>query len=121
MPTHASVFELEPHQIWNGVVARPLHGERITVGIFELEPLTPVPEHRPDNEQLGLVLKGSIPMVSGGERRNLQAGGIYSIGSGVTHSGESGPDSATVMDAFSPARSDWNDSTRPAVAAGRWP
>jgi quercetin dioxygenase-like cupin family protein len=121
MPTYASVAGLEPHQIWNGVVARPLHGERITVGILEFETLTPVPEHRHDNEQLGLVLKGSITMVIGGERRNLQVGGMYSSGSGVPHSGESGPDGATVMDAFSPARSDWNDSTRLAVAAGRWP
>jgi len=56
-----------------------------------------------------------------GERCNLQAGGMCSIGCGVPHSGESGPDGATVMDAFSPARSDWNDSTRLPVAAERWP
>ena len=45
MPTYASAG-LEPDQIWNGVVARPLHGERITVGILEFEPLTAVPAGR---------------------------------------------------------------------------
>jgi hypothetical protein len=35
--------------------------------------------------------------------------------------GESGPDGATVIDVFSPVRSDWNDTPRLAVTEGRWP
>jgi quercetin dioxygenase-like cupin family protein len=96
MSTYASVAGLQPRQIRDGVVARPLHGARITVGILEFEPLTQVPEHRHDNEQMGLVLKGSITMVIDGERRDLQVGGMYSIRSGIPHSGEAGPDGATV-------------------------
>ena len=34
------VAGLQLHQIWGGVVARPLHGESLTVGILDLEPLT---------------------------------------------------------------------------------
>src|SRR5579859_2300682 len=79
MSTYASVAGLQPRQIWDGVVASPLRGARITVGILEFEPLTQVPEHRHDNEQMGLVLKGSITMVIDGERRDLQVGGMYSI------------------------------------------
>ncbi len=103
------------------MVARPLHGERITVGILEFEPLTQVPDHRHDNEQLGLDVKGSITMVIDGERRDLQVGGMYPIRSGISHSGEAGPDGATVLDVFSPVRSDWNDIPRMPVAEGRWP
>ena len=33
----------------------------------------------------------------------------------------SGPDGATVLDLFSPVRSDWNDGPLMAVAEGRWP
>jgi hypothetical protein len=40
MSTYGSVAGLQPHQIWGGVVARPLHGERLTVGILDFEPLT---------------------------------------------------------------------------------
>ena len=32
-----------------------------------------------------------------------------------------GPDGATVIDVFSPVRSDWNDTTRLAITEGRWP
>lgn len=121
MSTYVSVAGLQPHQIWDGVVVRPLRGERITVGILEFEPLTKVPEHRHDNKQLGLVLKGSITMVIDGERRELHVGDMYSVRGGVPHSGEVGPDGATVTDSFSPPRSDWNDAPRLAAAKGRWP
>jgi quercetin dioxygenase-like cupin family protein len=121
MSAHDSVAGLEPRQIWAGVVARPLRSERITVGILEFEPMTHVAEHRHDNEQLGLDLKGSITMVIDGERRDRQVGGMYSIRSGISHSGEAGPDGATVLDVFSPVRSDSNDTPRMAVAKGRWP
>ena len=121
MSTYVSVAGLQPHQIWDGVIARPLHGDTITVGILDFEPLTQVPEHRHANEQLGLVLKGSIAMVIDGARRDLRVGDMYSIRSGIPHSGEAGPDGATVVDVFSPIRSDWSDTPRLAVAEGRWP
>src|ERR1700682_4427177 len=108
-------------QIWGGVVARPLHGESLTVGILDFEPLTHVPEHRHASEQLGLVVKGSITMVIDGQRRELRVGEMYWIRGGIPHSGESGPDGATVIDVFSPVRSDWNDTPRLAVTEGRWP
>lgn len=121
MSAHDSLVGLQPRQRWDGVVARPLHGARITVGILEFEPMTHVAEHRHDNEQLGLDLKGSITMVIDGERRDLQVGGMYSIRSGIPPSGEAGPDGATGLDVFSPVRSDRNATPRMAVAEGRWP
>jgi quercetin dioxygenase-like cupin family protein len=121
MSTYGSVAGLQPHQIWGGVVARPLHGESLTVGILDFEPLTHVPEHRHASEQLGLVVEGSITMVIDGERHDLPMGDMYSIRSGIPHSGESGPDGATVIDVFSPVRSDWNDTRSLAVTEGRWP
>lgn len=121
MSTYVSVAGLQPYQIWDGAVARPLHGDRITVGIIDFEPLTHVPEHRHANEQLGFVLRGSITMTIAGERRELRKGDMYSIRSGIPHSGEAGPNGATVADVFSPVRSDWNDMPRLAIAEGRWP
>jgi hypothetical protein len=40
MSTYVSVAGLKPHQIWGGVVVRPLHGESLAVGIIDFEPLT---------------------------------------------------------------------------------
>jgi quercetin dioxygenase-like cupin family protein len=121
MSTFVSVAGLRPRRIWDGAVVRPLHGERITVGIIEFEPLAHVPEHRHDNEQLGLVLEGSITMVIDGDRRELHAGDLYLVRGGVPHSGEAGPAGATVADAFSPVRVDWDDAPYLAAAEGRWP
>jgi quercetin dioxygenase-like cupin family protein len=76
-------------------------------------------EHRHENQQLGLVVKGAITMVIDGERRELRVGDMYSVRGGIPHSGETGPDGATVVDVFSPVRCDWNDTPRLAVAEGR--
>ena len=43
MSAHDSVAGLEPRQIWDGVVAHPLHGAGITVGILEFEPMNDTP------------------------------------------------------------------------------
>jgi hypothetical protein len=40
MSTYVSVAGLQPHQIWGGVVARPLHGKSLNAGILHFEPLT---------------------------------------------------------------------------------
>jgi hypothetical protein len=39
---------------------------------------------------------------------------------GIPHSGEAGPDGATVLDVFSPVRSDRNDTPRLAVTKRHW-
>ncbi len=39
MSTYVSVAGLRPDQIWGGAVARPRHGEGLTVGILDFEPL----------------------------------------------------------------------------------
>jgi quercetin dioxygenase-like cupin family protein len=121
MGTDVSVAEPQLYQIWDGAVARPLHGGKVTVGVIDFEPLTHVCEHRHETEQLGLVVKGAITMVIDGERRELRVGDMYSIRGGIPHSGETGPDGAPIVDVFSPVRSDWNDTPRLAVAEGRWP
>ena len=40
MSSYVSVAGLQPDQSWGGVVARPLHGESLAVGILDFEPLT---------------------------------------------------------------------------------
>src|SRR5688572_24874486 len=54
------IAALEPFRVWDGVVARAVEGERCSFAVVELEPSCVVPEHRHDNEQLGMVLRGSV-------------------------------------------------------------
>lgn len=104
--------ELELQQIWDGVAARAVHGERLTLAIVELDSHSVVPEHSHDHEQLGVVLRGSVTFRVGNEKRDLQAGGTWRIPSNVPHEVRAGPDGAVVVDVFAPTRDDWHERER---------
>src|SRR5919201_1540473 len=59
MEPFADVSALPARLIWQSVTVRAVDGERLTLGVVELDPNAVVPEHRHDHEQLGLVLPGS--------------------------------------------------------------
>jgi quercetin dioxygenase-like cupin family protein len=94
-------------QLFEGITARAVHGERLTLAVVELEPGAVVAEHHHEDEQLGVVLRGRLTLRVGDEERAMDAGGTWRIASGVVHSGHAGPDGAEVIDVFSPPRSDW--------------
>ena len=104
--------ELEVQQIWDGVAARSVHGERLTLAVVELDPGSVVPEHSHDHEQLGFVLRGTVAFRVGEETRDLRAGGTWRIPSNVPHEVRVGPQGAVVVDVFAPARDDWGDRDR---------
>ena len=116
---HLSAFELQ--QIWDGVSARSLQGERLTLGIVELDPDAVVPEHRHEHEQLGMVLRGSVRFRVGDDVGNLGPGGTWRIPSQVPHEVVAGRDGAVVVDVFSPPREDWADLDAAPARDPRWP
>jgi quercetin dioxygenase-like cupin family protein len=120
-----SAFEelpgIAPQNIWNGVVVRAVHGERITLGVVELEPSSTVPEHSHENEQLGIVLSGSLTFRVGDESRELTAGGTWCIPANTPHEVVTGPDGAVVLDVFAPTRDDWSAFEPQAPLKPRWP
>jgi quercetin dioxygenase-like cupin family protein len=112
---------IEPRAIWDGLTARPVHGERITLAVVELEPDADLPEHSHDNEQLGIVLMGSLTLRVGDEERLLGPGQTWRIGSNTPHSGRTGPDGAVVVDVFAPPRHDWAAADRLEARQPLWP
>jgi quercetin dioxygenase-like cupin family protein len=98
---------LRPLVIWNGILARAVHGERITLAVVELEPGSVVSDHAHENEQLGMVLSGSVRFRVGDEERELGPGETWRIPPSVPHEVHTGPDGAVVIDVFGPPRSDW--------------
>jgi quercetin dioxygenase-like cupin family protein len=112
---------IRPHILRDGVVARAVTGERMTLAVIDLESKAVVPEHKHENEQLGFVISGSITMRVGSEKLELQAGGTYTIPSNVPHEAVAGPQGATVVDVFAPVRADWAALKRAEPSAGRWP
>jgi unsaturated pyranuronate lyase len=107
MSAYAHLSQIGPLAIWTGVLGRAVQGAHITMAVVELAPNCIVPEHAHHNEQLGLVLKGSMLFTVGGERRELVAGDTYNIPSNVPHGVVAGPEGAVAIDVFSPVRADW--------------
>jgi quercetin dioxygenase-like cupin family protein len=117
----AQLGELPPLQIWDGVAGRALHGERLTLSVVELDPGTIVPEHAHENEQIGMVVSGSVSFRVADETRELAPGGTWCILANVPHEVHTGPQGAVVIEAFGPARSDWESLERRPPTRPRWP
>jgi quercetin dioxygenase-like cupin family protein len=116
-----SVSSLELQRIWDGVHGRLVHGERITLGVVELDPDSIVPEHSHEHEQLGLCLAGSLRFRVGDETRELRAGQTWCIPSNVPHEVHVGTEGAVVIDVFTPTRDDWREAERVSERPPRWP
>ncbi len=121
MQAFAEVGSLGPQQIWEGVVGRTVHGERITLSLLELDPNTVVPEHSHENEQIGILLQGALRFQIGDEARHLEPGGTWRILAHVPHSVEVGPEGAVLVEVFSPVRDDWHAIEHQEPRPGRWP
>jgi quercetin dioxygenase-like cupin family protein len=95
--------------VWGETVkARRIEGARITMAVVELAPDSVVPGHRHENEQLGMVITGSVIFTIGDETRELGPGGTWRIPSDVPHGVTTGPAGAVVIDVFAPPRRDWD-------------
>ena len=121
MSAFAGVSSLDLQRIWDGVHARVVHGERITLGVIELDADSIVPEHSHDHEQLGICLSGSLVFRVGDESKELGAGETWSIPSNVPHEVHVGPAGAVVLDVFAPIRDDWREVERIGLRPPRWP
>ena len=119
------VFEdlavIPPQPIWDGLLARAVHGQQITLAVVEVDAGADLPEHAHGNEQAGIVVRGSLELRVGEEERTVAPGGTYVIPSGVPHAGRGGPEGAVVVDVFAPPRADWEAVARQDPHAPRWP
>jgi quercetin dioxygenase-like cupin family protein len=104
-------------QVWETVAARAVHGERQSLAVVELEPNAVVPEHRHENEQLGLVITGSLTFRIADETRELGPGETWTIPSNVPHEVTAGPEGAV----FAPVRADWAALETAEPRGPRWP
>jgi quercetin dioxygenase-like cupin family protein len=107
MTNLADLAEIVPIQVFDGIRARRVEGERITLAVVELDPGAVVPEHRHPHEQNGMVITGQMTFRVGPDERVLGPGGTWRILGDVPHTATAGPDGAVVIDVFSPIRSDW--------------
>ncbi len=116
MSAFSDVREIVPQRIWDGLVARSVHGSEATFAVLNLDPNIAVPEHAHANEQIGILLSGSVSFDVGGERKELAPGAIWVIPPHVPHSVDAGPGGAAIIEIFAPPRHDW--AAHPELAPG---
>ena len=117
----ANVAALGPHRIWDGVVGRTVHAERVTMTLIELDPAAVVPEHGHEQEQVGFLVEGEMTFSVGGETRKLGPGGTWRIPANVPHSVVAGAEGAVAFEVFAPIRDDWSGHERHEPSPPRWP
>ena len=121
MSAFDDLASIAPHAIWNGLRARAVESERMTFAVIELDPKIAVPEHAHDNEQVGVLVSGTLRFRIGDETRDLEPGGTWSIPANVPHEVEAGPEGAVAIEAFAPARVDWASLERLDPSVPAWP
>jgi quercetin dioxygenase-like cupin family protein len=108
-------------RVWESVAARAVHGDRQSLAVVELDPNAIVPEHQHENEQLGIVITGSLMFRIADETRNLGPGETWTIPSNAPHEVKAGPEGAVVIDVFAPVRADWDELEHADPREPRWP
>jgi quercetin dioxygenase-like cupin family protein len=121
MSAFQSLAELNVIPIWGGVIARAVEGREMTLAVVELGPDTVVSPHQHPNEQIGIVVRGSLRFTVGPETRVLHAGETYCIHGGVLHDAVAGPDGCVAIDIFAPVREDWRKFTPEPPRPPDWP
>ncbi|MEJ7748225.1 MAG: cupin domain-containing protein [Candidatus Limnocylindrales bacterium] len=122
MPDLTDIADVPGIDVWGTTVrARVIAGERASLALVELDPDAVVSEHLHDNEQLGIVIEGSVTFTIAGVTRILGPGGTWRIPSGATHDIVAGSSGAVVVDVFAPVRADWAALPRSEPRALRWP
>lgn len=121
MEVFRTVDEHASQRIWDGVTGRAVHGKQLTLAVIELAPDTVIPEHSHVNEQVGLLVEGSLSFRAGDETRELAQGATWCIPAHVPHEVRVGDEGAVVVEAFSPARDDWRTLAELEPSKSRWP
>ena len=112
---------IPPQMLADGYLARAVHGKQLTLAVVEAAAGAVLPEHRHDNEQFGIVIKGSVTFRIGDEERSLGPGGIWRIPSDTPHTVTAGEQGAVVIDIFSPPRDDWGRHEQLTPRRPSWP
>lgn len=112
---------IAPQRIWEGVEGRAVYGDQMTLAVVELAPGSDIPEHSHANEQLGLLLEGSLTFRVGTETRTLAVGATWRIAAHEPHEVHVGDTGAVVIEAFAPPRDDWQALEHRERTTPRWP
>lgn len=90
-----------------GVAVKAYSGEKMTLTRFSMTPGAAIPEHSHPHEQMGTMLKGTMELIIGEEKKVVTVGDCWLIPSNVAHKGQALDEACEVMEFFSPVREDY--------------
>jgi quercetin dioxygenase-like cupin family protein len=80
-----------------------------------MEPGAVVVEHSHPNEQLGVVVEGSVSITAEGETREMVTGDAYVVPADMAHSGVAGAEGVLLVETFVPIREEYAKAWRAVV------
>lgn len=86
-----------------GLFGKMLHGEKSTLGFWDIKQGAILPEHQHDNEQITCITSGELEMTIGGVTTIFKAGHVQVIPPQVPHSAKALTD-CKVIDSWTPVR-----------------
>ncbi len=109
--------EVPPFSPAPGIQIQPVIGEALMTCWIAMEPGAIVAEHSHANEQLGVVVEGSVSITAAGETREMVVGDAYVVPSDLAHSGVAGAEGVLLVETFVPIREEYAKAWR--AVAGR--
>jgi len=107
--------EVPPFSPAPGIEVRPVIGEALMTCWISMEPGAVVVEHSHPNEQLGVVIEGSVTISAAGETLEMLTGDAYVVPSNVVHEGVAGADGVVLVETFVPIREEYARAWRAVV------
>jgi quercetin dioxygenase-like cupin family protein len=97
-------------ETYPGDVVWPCTGDKLQVLRSELAPDSDLPYHEHPQEQIIVLLEGTLEYTVADQTRIVTAGTAIRVPGGVSHGGRViGPDRAVCIEAFHPLRMDFGD------------
>jgi quercetin dioxygenase-like cupin family protein len=87
-----------------GITAAVAAGEQLSAALYTLEPGAVVPPHAHDNEEFGLVLRGTLELRHEDGTAVLGAGEAFLLRSGAEHGARAGEDGCELIECYAPPR-----------------
>jgi quercetin dioxygenase-like cupin family protein len=100
------IKDKKPKQLAPGLTGYYAHGDKMTLGLVEIEAGSQLAEHQHPHEQITYIIEGQLDMMIGGQPYSLTAGMFQVIPSNTLHSATA-PVDCKLIDVFNPVREDY--------------
>jgi quercetin dioxygenase-like cupin family protein len=94
-------------ELAKGINASIFPGENVMLSVVKMEPHSSGAVHSHPEEQWGVLLAGRCIRIQGGEEVDTTVGDFWCTPGGVPHTVRTGESGATILDIFSPPRTEY--------------